>query len=74
MPRSSRPSPPKRRKVVTTVNLDPEVIEYLRELQQVFDRDRSYLVNAMVQEFRNRRGVPVTLTSPTEAFTKQLSA
>jgi hypothetical protein len=37
------------------VNLEPEVLEYLAELQQEFDRDRSYLVNALVKEYRRRR-------------------
>lgn len=46
---------PRRRKVVTTVNLEPEVRAYLLLMQQEFERDRSYLVNALVKDFKRRR-------------------
>jgi|GEM_PF-5311552 len=45
----------RRSKVVTTVNLETDVLNYLQTLQSEFDRDRSYLVNALVKDFRRRR-------------------
>ena len=47
--------PCRRHKVVKTINFEPDVLAYLAELQQEFDRDRSYLVNALVKQFRHRR-------------------
>jgi predicted transcriptional regulator len=74
MSQSRRKTTPQRRKVVTTVNLEPEVLDYLRELQAEFDRDRSYLVNALVKEYRRRRQLPAAMTASSEVFAKQLSA
>jgi predicted transcriptional regulator len=45
----------RRNKVVTTVNFEPEVLTYLDELQREFERDRSYLVNALVKDYKRRR-------------------
>jgi predicted transcriptional regulator len=54
--RSRQPfASPRRTKVVTTVNFEPEVLTYLDDLQREFERDRSYLVNALVKEYRRRR-------------------
>lgn len=45
----------RRNKIVTTVNLEPEVLSYLGSLQSEFERDRSYLVNALIKDFKRRR-------------------
>lgn len=45
----------RRNKIVTTVNLEPEVLTYLGALQSEFERDRSYLVNALIKDFKRRR-------------------
>lgn len=47
---SSAKRRPKRRKVVTTVNLEPTVRAYLDVLMAKHDRDRSYLVNALIKQ------------------------
>ncbi len=45
----------RRNKIVTTVNLEPEVLTYLQQLQAEFERDRSYLVNSLVKDYKRRR-------------------
>ena len=70
----SKPSP-KRRKIVTTVNLEPDIVDYLRGLQEEYDRDRSYLINALIKEHRRRRSeIPAAMAGPSEVFAKQLTA
>ena len=48
--RPARKRAARRRKVVTTVNLEPAVRAYLDVLMARHDRDRSYLVNALVKQ------------------------
>lgn len=52
---TSHTSKARRNKVVTSINLEPNVLEILQTLQSEFDRDRSYLVNALVKDFQRRR-------------------
>lgn len=52
---SGSPKPqPGRNKFVTTVNLEPDVLAVLGDLQSRLDRNRSYLVNALVRDFIRR--------------------
>jgi predicted transcriptional regulator len=37
-----------------SVVFEPEVMEYLEELQERLDRDRSWLINALVRDHRRR--------------------
>ncbi len=48
---------PKRRKVVTTVNLEPAVRSYLDLLMARHDRDRSYVVNTLVRRLMQEEGL-----------------
>jgi len=73
MSATRKPSSSKRRKIVTTVNFDPEIIAYLQQLQREFDRDRSYILNAMVEEYRRRRAVPGSMTVSSAAMKEQLT-
>jgi hypothetical protein len=73
MPAVRKTSSSKRRKIVTTVNFDPDTLAYLQQLQREFDRDRSYILNAMVQEFRRRRAVPADMQSATRAMQQELA-
>lgn len=53
---------PGRNKFVTTVNLEPDVLAVLGDLQNRLDRNRSYLVNALVRDFIRRSDMdPETL-------------
>ncbi|MEM7577482.1 MAG: hypothetical protein AAF328_08405 [Planctomycetota bacterium] len=55
---------PGRNKFVTTVNLEPDVLALLGDLQSRLDRNRSYLVNALVRDFERRAKLdPQTLLS-----------
>lgn len=38
------------RKIYTGIGLDPEVIEFLRDLARETERPRSWLINAIVRE------------------------
>lgn len=71
---SSHRSPPEgRRKFATTVTLEPEVYAFLESLQREYDRDRSYLLNALVKDFQRRRRDKPTGGEP-EALVRPLSA
>lgn len=58
----ARRTPTRRRKVVTTVNLEPAVRSHLDLLMERHDRDRSYVVNALVK--RHMRGDTTLDTAP----------
>ncbi len=72
-PPSSADRPPRkravrRRKVVTTVNLEPTVRAYLDVLMARHDRDRSYLVNALIkQHMRNESAADLPAQFPPQA-------
>lgn len=52
---SHRNTPPEgRRKFATTVTLEPDVYAFLESLQREYDRDRSYLLNALVKDYQRR--------------------
>jgi predicted transcriptional regulator len=72
MPTSRKSTGVKRRKIVTTVNFEPDALAYLQQLQREFDRDRSYILNAMVMEFRRRRSVPADMLSASHALAQAL--
>lgn len=38
----------------SSVAFEPEVYEYLADLQEKFDRDRSWLINAIVRDYARR--------------------
>ena len=40
----------------SSVAFEPDVYEYLAELQERFDRDRSWLINAIVRDYARRAG------------------
>lgn len=63
--KAAAPKPqPGRNKFVTTVNLEPDVLAVLGDLQSRLDRNRSYLVNALVRDFERRARLdPQTLLS-----------
>ncbi|GEM_PF-3915930 len=65
----NRSLPEGRRKFVSTVTLEPEVYEYLQVLQREYDRDRSYLLNALVKDYKRRHTEKSTL----EALVRTLS-
>lgn len=46
-----------RKKVITTVNLEPDVRAFLDVLMTRYDRDRSYIVNALVKRLMTGDGV-----------------
>ena len=60
MARNATSPSPKRRarrtKVVTTVNLEPRVRAYLDLLMAEHDRDRSYIVNALIKRHMAQAG------------------
>lgn len=58
---AGKPLPRGRKKYATTITLEPEVIAYLDQLQREYDRDRSYLLNALVKDFRRRREAALAL-------------
>jgi hypothetical protein len=70
---SSKPLPRNRRKFATTVTLEPDVIAYLDALQREYDRDRSYLLNALVKDFRRRREATLAPALPTDAALRAAS-
>ncbi|MEL7238197.1 MAG: hypothetical protein AAGK78_04985 [Planctomycetota bacterium] len=45
-----------RKKVITTVNLEPDVRAFLDVLMTRYDRDRSYIVNALVKRLMTGDG------------------
>lgn len=55
MPQPAR----KASKMTTGVSLDVEVLEYLDEVANSDDRDRSYVINRIVREWAKAQGTPI---------------
>jgi len=50
----------KPKRINTGVTLEPDVIDYLESLGKREDRDRSWLINAIVREHAQRNAQPET--------------
>ena len=48
-------------KAQTGVSLDVEVLNYLDEVANSDDRDRSYIINRIVREWAEAKGTPIPL-------------
>ena len=61
-----------RQKHKASVVFEPAVVEYLESLQEKFDRDRSWLINAIVRDYARRAtdGQNLDLFDPSIALLK----